>query len=92
MVVQVALCGADAIFLQVALDNAGDVAHVEVDSAKGALREARVIEAKARDWLSFGQPADPPSEEQLARGMSLYECGDSEDLKQAVNRLRAKCS
>src|SRR5713226_7348134 len=45
--VQISLCGADAIFLQVALDNAADAPQPEdVDRARAALAEAREIEAK----------------------------------------------
>jgi hypothetical protein len=91
---QIALCGADAIFLQIALDNAADAPHPEeVDRARAALAEAREIEARARDWLAFaGQPPATPPEEHLARGMAGYERGETEDLKDAVARLRAKRS
>jgi hypothetical protein len=90
---QIALCGADAIFLQVALDNAADAPQPdEVDRARAALAEAREIEAKAREWLGFvSQPPAAP-DEQLARGLAVYERGETEDLKDAVARLRAKRS
>jgi hypothetical protein len=92
--VQIALCGADAIFLQVALDNAADAPQPEdVDRARAALAEARAIEAKARDWLGFAsQSPAAPAEEQLARGVAIYERGETEDLKDAVARLRARRS
>src|SRR5438067_992602 len=65
LAVQISLCGADAIFLQVALDNAADAPHPEdVDKARAALAEAREIEAKARDWLGFAsRPLGVPAEE-----------------------------
>jgi hypothetical protein len=91
--VQISLCGADAIFLQVALDSAAAPQPEEVAGARAALAEAREIEARARDWLAFAdQPAGAVPEEQLARGMAGYERGETEDLKEAVARLRAKQS
>jgi hypothetical protein len=91
--VQIALCGADAIFLQVALDNAADAPQPEeAGRARAALAEAREIEAKAREWLGFASQPPAAPEEQLARGMAVYERGETEDLKDAVARLRAKRS
>ena len=91
---QIALCGVDAVFLQVALDNAADAPRPEdVDRARAALAEAREIEARAREWLDFAsQPPGVPPEDQLARGLAVYERGETEDLKDAVARLRAKRS
>jgi len=90
--IQVSLCGAAAIFLQVALDNAADAPHPEdVTRARAALAEARDIEARARDWLGFvSRPSGAPPEEQLARGVAAYEQGATEDLKEAAARLRAR--
>jgi hypothetical protein len=90
----IALCGADTIFLQVALGNAADVPQPEdIDRARAALTEARAIEARTREWLAFtGRPAATPPEGQRARGMAAYERGATEDLKDAVARLRAKHS
>jgi hypothetical protein len=90
--VQITLCEVDAIFLQVALDNAaGAPDPEEVERAKAALAEAREIEAKARDWLGFtSQPPVAPPEEQLARGMAAYERGETEDLNDVAARLRAR--
>jgi hypothetical protein len=89
---QIALCGADAIFLQVALDNAADAPQQEeVDRARAALAEVREIEAKAREWLGFAsQSAAAPPEEQLAHGMAAYERGETEDLKDAVQPRRGE--
>jgi hypothetical protein len=94
LTMQISLCGADGIFLQVALDNAADArSAAEVDAARAALAEAREIEAKARAWLSFvGQPTTVPAQEQLARGMAAYERGETEALSSVMARLRARRS
>ena|SRR5579872_1999924 len=91
---QIALCGADAIFLQVALANAANAPQPEdVDRAKAALAEAAEIEDKARERLNFASlPSQAPPEELLARGHAAYERGETEDLKDAVARLRARRS
>jgi len=91
---QVALCQVDAFFLQVAIDNTADaVRPEEVEGARDALVEVREIEARAREWLDFGsRPVTAPADEQLERGRAAYERGETEDLKDAIARLRAKQS
>jgi hypothetical protein len=91
---QLALCQVDAIFLQVALDNAADVPRSEdVDRARAALVEAREIEAQAREWLDLTSKSPPvPSAEQLAHGRAAYEGSETEDLKDVIARLKAKRS
>jgi hypothetical protein len=91
---QITFCGVDTVFLQVALENATDGPPSEdVNKAKAALTEVREIEAKVRDLLAFvSQPATPPSQEQLGRGMGAYERGETEDMKAAAARLRARRS
>jgi hypothetical protein len=79
------------IFLQVALDNAADVAPAEdVGKIKAALAEARDIEARARQALAFiVQPSAIPPEVQLARGMAAYERGETQGLSEIVARFKA---
>jgi hypothetical protein len=92
MAVQIGLCGADTIFLQVALDSAGAAPRMEDASrAKTALSETREIEAKARSWLEFAsQTVSPPADHELARRMAEYQTGHTEDLGQVVQRMKAR--
>jgi hypothetical protein len=87
---QISLCGADTIFLQLALDNAADAPQPQdVDRAKAALVEAREIESKARDWLTLiSLPSASPSAEELSRRMAAYERGETQELQAVVARLR----
>jgi hypothetical protein len=89
---QIAFCEVGAVLLQVALDHAaGDPRRKTADKARAALAEAREIEAKARAWLDFvNQPKEMPSEEQLRRGVAAYERGETIDLREAVQELRAR--
>jgi hypothetical protein len=89
---QIALCKADAIVLEVALENDADTSTQEdVGQATAALAEARVIEAKAREWLGvISLPCETPSEEELARGVAAYERGETLDMRDASARLRAR--
>jgi hypothetical protein len=92
LAIQIAVCEADAIFLQLALESAAGAPNPEeVDKPRAALAEAREIEVKARDWLGFvSPPAVAPSEDQLARGRAAYERGQTLDLRDAVAELKSR--
>jgi hypothetical protein len=89
---QIAFCEADAIFLQLALENAADTPNPDdMDKAKAALAEARDIEAKARDWLGFvSLPSATPSEDQLAHGRTAYERGETLNFCDAIAQLKSR--
>jgi hypothetical protein len=89
---QIAVCEADAIFLQLALENTANAPNAEeMAKVRAALEEAREIEAKARDWLGFvSPPSVAPLQEQLAHGREGYERGQMLDLRNAVAELRAR--
>jgi hypothetical protein len=90
--IQVAVCEAGAIFLQLALENAADASNPDdVVKAGAALKEVRQIGAKARDWLGFvSPPSVAPSQEQLAHGRVAYQRGQTLDLRSAVTELRER--
>jgi hypothetical protein len=89
---QISFCEVAAIFLQLALDNPPHPpGSQDMDRARAALAETREIEAKAQAWLAFlAQPTVPPSEEQLARGRTAYERGETVDIRDAAARLRTR--
>jgi hypothetical protein len=94
LTVQMGLCSADKVFLQLALDNRDESAcQDDVTRATTALAEVREIEATSRAWLDLASlPTTIPVAEKLTHAVAEYEQGKTEPLAGVVTRLKQRRS